>query len=720
MTPFRSTARRAAALATAVFCAAAGWAVALSPAQAQDEEVALLSQDRPASASSTENPDYTPASAAFDGDPGTRWSSQFDDDEWLQVDLGDRFDLSSVELVWEGAYAASYEIQVSADGQSWTTVHTETAGQGGTEVVGLDATGRYVRMQGLERATGYGYSLWSMEVYGCTAEDDGGAQDGPAKVEVVGSQGDWQLTVDGEPFTVKGLTWGPSPAEAATYMPELASMGVNTLRTWGTDASSLALLDAAAAHDVKVMLGFWLQPGGGPGSGGCIDYTTDDAYKDQALADIVGWVETYRDHEAVLMWNVGNESVLGLQNCYGPDEVDAQRNAYTTFVNDVAIAIHAVDADHPVTSTDAWTGAWPYYEANAPDLDLLAVNAYADVCGVQQDWIDGGYDRPYIITETGPAGEWEVPDDANGVPQEPSDVAKAEAYGQAWDCITDHEGVALGATMFHFGTEGNFGGVWFNLIPGGNRRLSYYAVAEAYGGTPQANTPPVIEGMDLGFDGPIVGGEEFTVTMDVTDPDGDALEYIPMVNSAYINGSWDMLLADYTDNGDGTITVRAPEILGVWKLYVWVEDGHGNVGVESRSLQVTLPDMEGENVAEGRPAEASTFQEWGGHTPAMATDGDLATRWASEWADGQWISVDLGQRTDFDAVQLVWESAHASGYEVQVSDDGQQWTTIHTVTGGNGGADTIALSGSGRYVRVLCTQRATEWGVSLYEFGVYA
>jgi hypothetical protein len=710
--------RRTIAMLTALFCAAASWAAVLAPAQAQEEE-ALLSHQRPASASSEESADYTPASAAFDGDPGTRWSSQFSDDEWIQVDLGGQFDLTRVELVWEAAHATAYEIQVSANGSTWTTAHAESSGGGGAESIALDATGRYVRMQGLERSGGYGYSLWSFDVYGCAAGGDTEVPDGPAEVEVAGSQGDWHLTVDGEPFTVKGLTWGPSPGEAATYMPELAAMGVNTLRTWGTDASSLPLLDAAAAHDVKIMLGFWLLPGGGPGSGGCIDYTTDDAYKSQTLADIVGWVETYRDHPAVLMWNVGNESVLGLQNCYGGDVLEAQRNAYTAFVNDVAVAIHGVDADHPVTSTDAWTGAWPYYEANAPDLDLLAVNSYGDVCGVQEAWEAGGYDRPYVVTETGPIGEWEVPDDENGVPDEPGDVAKAAAYTEAWECITGHEGVALGATMFHFGTEGDFGGVWFNLIPGGNRRLSYYAVAEAYGGTAQSNTPPVISGMDLGLDGPVVGGEEFTVDLDVADPDGDALEYIPMVNSAYVNGSWDMLLADYTVNADGTIAVRAPEILGVWKLYVWVEDGHGNVGVESRSFEVTLPDVEGENLAQGRPAEASTFQEWGGHTPAMAVDGDLATRWASEWADDQWLRVDLGERRDFDAVQLVWETAYATAYRIQVSDNGTDWTTIHTATGGDGGADTLDIAGSGRYVRVLCDERATEWGYSLYEFGVY-
>ncbi|WP_199034433.1 discoidin domain-containing protein [Glycomyces salinus] len=705
---------RAAVLALAAVTAISTWAVAVNTVQAQ-EPAEPLSLDRPATASSEENPDYTPAAAAFDGDPGTRWASEFSDDQWIQVDLGSIRDLTTVELAWEAAYASAYEIQISDDGQNWTTIHSTDSGQGGTETITLDASGRHVRMQGLERATGYGYSLWSFDVYGY----GGGTGDG-GEVEVTGGQGDWQLTVDGEPFTVKGLTWGPPASEAEQHMPDLDSMGVNTVRTWGTDASTLPLLDAAADHDIKVMLGFWLLPGGGPGSGGCIDYTGDDDYKTGTLNDIVSWVETYRDHPAVLMWNVGNESVLGLQNCYGGAELEAQRNAYTSFVNDVAVAIHGVDADHPVTSTDAWTGAWPYYQANAPDLDLLAVNAYDDVCGVEQAWIEGGYDLPYVITETGPSGEWEVPDDANGVPDEPTDLEKAEGYTRAWECITGHEGVALGATMFHYGTEGDFGGVWFNLTPGGNKRLSYYAVAEAYGAAPPSNTPPVISSMDVQADGGVPGGDEFTIDVDASDPDGDDIEYVVMLNSKYVNDSGGLATADYTVNGDGTITVTAPELLGVWKVYVWAEDGQGNVGVETRSFEVVVPDIGGENLALGRPATASTYQEFEDLDPGKATDGDLATRWASEWSDRQWIQVDLGQRTDFGTVQLVWETAHATAYEIQASDDGQSWTTVHQVTDGDGGADTVDVSASGRYVRVLCTERATAWGYSLYELGVYA
>ena len=220
----------------------------------------------------------------------------------------------------------------------------------------------------------------------------------------------------------------------------------------------------------------------GPGSGGCVDYVTDSAYKTTMLNEIGNWVTTHRDNPGVLMWNVGNESVLGMQNCYSGTALENERKAYTSFVNDVAVRIHGIDPNHPVTSTDAWTGAWPYYKANTPALDLYAVNFYNGVCAVRQTWIDGGYTKPYIITETGPAGEWEVPNDANGVPAEPAEPAKAAGYTNAWNCITGHHGVALGATMFHYGIEQDFGGVWFNLIPGGLKRLSYYAVRQGTAG----------------------------------------------------------------------------------------------------------------------------------------------------------------------------------------------------------------------------------------------
>ncbi|MET7759561.1 discoidin domain-containing protein [Streptomyces sp. NPDC005389] len=680
----------------------------------------LLSQGKTATASSSEGAAWA-ASAAVDGDlTGTRWASQWSDAQWIQVDLGTSANISRVVLNWEGAYGKAYDIQLSDNGSDWRTVKSVTAGDGGTDELAVTGTGRYVRLQGITRGTGYGYSLWEFRVYGggSTQPEPGGA------VRVSGTQGNWQLTVGGQPYTVKGVTWGPAMADAPRYMPDVKSMGVNTVRTWGTDAGTKPLLDSAAANGVKVINGFWLQPGGGPGSGGCVDYVADGAYKSTMLTEFAKWVDTYKSHPATLMWNVGNESVLGLQNCYSGTALEAQRNAYTAFVNDVAKKIHSIDPDHPVTSTDAWTGAWPYYQRNAPDLDLYSMNAYGDICGVREDWVEGGYTKPYIITETGPAGEWEVPDDANGVPDEPTDVQKADGYTKAWNCVTGHQGVALGATVFHYGTEHDFGGVWFNLLPDGLKRLSYYALKKAYTGSVAGdNTPPVISNMTVTPAGSAPAGGEFTVRADVRDPDGDAVTTKILLSGNYANGDKRLIDARYRSLGNGTFAVTAPEKLGVWKVYVQAEDGRGNAGIETKSVKVVAPPVAGTNIALNRPTTASSAQASYGDCPCPAThatDGNTATRWASDWSDPQWIQVDLGSVRSFNRLQLVWDPAYARAYEVQVSDDGGTWRTIHTTTTGNGDIDTIETGATARYVRLQLTARGTGWGYSLHEFGIYS
>ncbi|GAA1041803.1 hypothetical protein GCM10009557_66380 [Virgisporangium ochraceum] len=127
----------------------------------------LISQGRPVTASSTEN-GGTPASAAVDGNTGTRWASAFADPQWLQVDLGSSTTISRVVLRWEAAYARAFTVQTSANGSSWTTVHTTTNGAGGVQDLAVSGSGRYVRVHGTQRATQYGYSLWEFQVYGAS------------------------------------------------------------------------------------------------------------------------------------------------------------------------------------------------------------------------------------------------------------------------------------------------------------------------------------------------------------------------------------------------------------------------------------------------------------------------------------------------------------------------------------------------------------------------
>lgn len=119
--------------------------------------------------------DGTGPANATDGNQTTRWIADrtgSPDTSWLQVDLGSSQKIGAVRLYWEASYASQYKIQVSDDGSTWRDAYTTpTAGSGGgTDLVAVNGTGRYVRMQTVKRAnTSYGVSAWEFEVFGDSA-----------------------------------------------------------------------------------------------------------------------------------------------------------------------------------------------------------------------------------------------------------------------------------------------------------------------------------------------------------------------------------------------------------------------------------------------------------------------------------------------------------------------------------------------------------------------
>ncbi|WP_181421633.1 discoidin domain-containing protein [Curtobacterium sp. MCBD17_030] len=120
---------------------------------------------RAAVSSSDDEGDGVPARNAVDGDPGSRWASGHTDDQWLAVDLGAEHDLHGAVVRWEDAFGRAYRIEArNAEDDAWTTLATETDGDGGTDRLALDGSWRYVRLHGVERATPYGYSVYDLEI----------------------------------------------------------------------------------------------------------------------------------------------------------------------------------------------------------------------------------------------------------------------------------------------------------------------------------------------------------------------------------------------------------------------------------------------------------------------------------------------------------------------------------------------------------------------------
>ncbi|WP_082114633.1 penicillin acylase family protein [Lentzea aerocolonigenes] len=140
---------------------------------------------------------------------------------------------------------------------------------------------------------------------------------------------------------------------------------------------------------------------------------------------------------------------------------------------------------------------------------------------------------------------------------------------------------------------------------------------------------------------------------------------------------------------------------------------------------VQFPSRRGQNIANVAAtgtASASSHESGANNLPpSHVLDGNLGSRWASDWSDNQWLQVDLGSVQRIGRAVLHWESAYGSGYRIELSNDGTTWRNVFSTSSGDGGEDVVAFAAQdARYLRLTGTQRATRYGYSLYELEVYS
>jgi hypothetical protein len=212
----------------------------------------LLSQGKTAVGSSQEG-GFTPASA-IDGNTGSRWASNYNDAEWIYVDLGTTTAINRVVLNWEAAYGKAYQIQVSNNASTWTTVYSTTTGDGAIDDLAVSGSGRYVRMNGVTRGTGYGYSLWEFQVYGSGATSSA-ASVASSAVSVASSASS---------TSVSGATLlsGNVPTVASTQQGGFAATGAvdgNTGTRWASNYNDVEwiYLDLGSSANISRVVLNW-------------------------------------------------------------------------------------------------------------------------------------------------------------------------------------------------------------------------------------------------------------------------------------------------------------------------------------------------------------------------------------------------------------------------------------------------------------------------------
>ena len=179
------------------------------------------------------------AQNAVDGDPKTRWGSQFRDDEWWQIALDRPERLAGLQILWQGAYGEHYDIQVSDDGTQWRTVFSERDGDGKTDWIFFQpVTTRFLRIQGHQRGTGWGYSIEELRLL----RDSEWPR---IETSASASQSAAQHMVDGRPNTY-WRSAAPGLETVSIHLPHPTDLGGLEI-AWGADFAMSYTIELATA-----------------------------------------------------------------------------------------------------------------------------------------------------------------------------------------------------------------------------------------------------------------------------------------------------------------------------------------------------------------------------------------------------------------------------------------------------------------------------------------
>ena len=410
---------------------------------------------------------------------------------------------------------------------------------------------------------------------------DGASQAGtPAAplVHAVRNGDGWQLMRNGEPYRVIGAGFGGD----VENLDALAEAGANSIRTWSVEDAGL-LLDEAMDRGMTVMVGIWL----GHAAHG-FDYR-DPEQVAQQLADARAAVTRYRNHPALLAWGVGNEMEMGNDT----PEVWAA-------VEGVAAMVKEVDPEHPTVIVTAELG-----EANAarireltPSIDIWGINSYNGVYSLEERLTDQGWTGPYIVTEFGQGGGWEVATTEWGAPVEANSAERARAYSAAYASSISTDTRCLGSYAFHWGNNRTPLDTWYALLtPTGAPTEPAHALREVWGGPAPANATPHVEAWSFSGEGlRVPAGAPLEASLSASDT--ETLRYTWVVHEDTLDqGSGAGTPALCEESASGQLAFSAPRLPGPYRVLGVARDPSGAAALASgrffvegdAELDATLP-----------------------------------------------------------------------------------------------------------------------------------
>lgn len=381
----------------------------------------------------------------------------------------------------------------------------------------------------------------------------------------------WRLQCDGQLFRIQG-------AVAPNRFDVLKSCGGNAVRVNASKAS----LDAAQAAGLAVMANLPVR-----GDRNKLDWDNAEQVADQK-EKVLAVVCELKDHPAMMFWSVGNE----LDHIPGGKPCNAHLWAR---LNDLAVAIKQLDPRHPVMTV---VGSGRFEKkiqeiaADCKDMDLLGINTYGDIQRTTaltgQHW-----PRPYVVTEWGPTGHWEVPKTKWGAPLEQTSSEKARVIEERYRNIIEADRThCLGSFAFYWSEKQETTHTWYGLFCGGLRTESMDVLQKLWTGRWPANRAPALAALQIeGFTDPrattLHVGTTYRANVTATDPESDRLTFawnirpeVVIPPGSYAGGlekAAKPIAGLIVEPAAPKIQFIAPAHRGAYRLFVTVTDGNGHI-----------------------------------------------------------------------------------------------------------------------------------------------
>ncbi len=409
----------------------------------------------------------------------------------------------------------------------------------------------------------------------------------PNHVSIEKQSQQYRLLVNDSPFEIKGA--GLNYPDGHNFQA-LKAAGGNSFRTWSTKhaeqelaaAKELGLMVAMGIDLKKQLHGF--------------DYN-DSAAVAKQFQWVKEQVNRYKNHPNLLVWVVANEPNL-LFNDAG-QLIPVNPKVYDA-ISDIIDYIHQVDPHHPVTYSYAGVikSHLAVGLARTPNVDFVSVQVYGDLANIKQQVIEANINIPFMVTEFGPLGHWEVPTTLWGQPIEETSAVKAKsmAHRMQLGLADNSTGLNIGAFAFEWGQKQERTPTWYGMFnKDGKPNARVDEMTRFWTGQYPLNRAPMTEAITL--------NNLFASDNVYLEPNSQAIANVMVTNKSNASFTYQWkLLKEVVEVSQGgafeqepaatpfTITAPTkqqkfnkiefltPAVEGAYRLFVYVHDEHGKVG----------------------------------------------------------------------------------------------------------------------------------------------